>query len=410
MKKRIAILVEYFPPRLGGDRRIFELMRRLAFNYDVHFIILPASYTMLIRKIDCLSSEGDFEFVYEGMTGHKLSLPSFILNLWDKGFLQAFPVTIAYLMMKLTRKLGSIKPDVVIINQTSAYTGLLGFLSSKLLNRKLLVEYNDLQALYTFDMVKEKIPLRLHTLVRAVLMTIEDIIVKNGWRVTAITTFIQNYARERRTSLRTEVIPDGVDTTSFDPSKFEREEIRNRFLVDPAEKICLYAGRLEGVAGSGILLDTAKLLEADSTVRFMIVGEGNIELVNQFKNRKNVIYVGRVPKEEVPKYISASDVVLVPFPKGVASHSISPLKLFEALSMGKPVVASNISGIEEVVKDDFYGKLVSDDPNNWASAISVIANDGDRTKLSKRNREIVIEKYDWGSLAKQFSAVIEETD
>jgi hypothetical protein len=38
---RIAALVEYFPPNIGSDRRIFEIMKRLALKHEIHFVILP---------------------------------------------------------------------------------------------------------------------------------------------------------------------------------------------------------------------------------------------------------------------------------------------------------------------------------------------------------------------------------
>jgi glycosyltransferase involved in cell wall biosynthesis len=407
MRKRIAIIVEYFPPRLGGDRRIFELMTRLSSKYDIHFLILPPSYTLFIRKIEKYVSGTESTFVHERMTGHHLSIPQWILNLWDNGFVQPFSLTMSYLALKLTAKLAALKPDVVIISHASVYVGLLGFISSKFARKKLLVEYNDLQALYTFELVKAKIPPKAHTIVKDLLMAQEDIIVKNGWRVTAITDFIKNYASSRRTRFDIDVIPDGVDCQAFDPTKFDRNEMRDKYGVSKNEKLCLYAGRLEIVAGSGILLETAKLLENTTSIRFMIVGEGNRDLVNQFKARQNVIYVGPVSKEQVPKYLSAADIVFVPFAKGIASHSISPLKLFEALSMEKAVIASKISGIEEVVKDNFYGALVSDDPCEWASAINKVANSENSIMAGKRNREIVLKKYDWAFLADQFSKVIE---
>lgn len=409
MKRKIAVVVEYFPPRLGGDRRIFEIMNRLSDKYDVHFFIVPPSYTLFIRKIDKHAPEETPELIhYAGMTGHNIGIPQYISKLWDKGFLLAFAVTMTYLTLQLTKKIANLKPDIIIINQTSVYTGLLGFISSKALRRKLLVEYNDLQALYTFDMVQGKIPKNLQTLAKAVLMAQEDLIVKRGWRVIAITNFIKQYASDRKTRFDIKVIPDGVDTSSFNPSRFDRDEIRKKFNVRNTEKLCLYAGRIERVSGSGILVETAKLMETQQNIKFMIVGEGNAELVNEFKKRKNTICVGAVPKEEVPKYLAAADIVLVPFPKSIASHSISPLKLFEALSMEKPVVASNISGIEEVVQSDFYGALVSDDPNHWALAITKIANDNENLHQRRKNREIVVKKYDWALLAEQFSEIIEE--
>lgn len=406
MRKRIVVIAEYFPPRLGGDRRIFEIMKRLSNRYDIHFVTLPPSYTLFIRKIDSHDT-GENLVLCAGMRGHKIHLPRFIWKLWAKRFLPAFSITMIFLLLKTTRKMAQLKPDIVIIDHTSAYTGLLGFISSKILNRKLLVEYNDLQALYTFDLVKEKLHGFLLTIVRSMLVFVEDTIVKHGWKVTAITDFIKNYASRRKIRKDIVVIPDGVDTCFFDPCRFDGEEIRFKYGVRREEKLCVYTGRIDWCAGAEILVQTANLLSNEADIKFMIVGEGDPQLVNELIKCNNIIYTGPVSKEDVPRYLAAADIVLVPFPSNVASHSISPLKLFEALSMEKPVVASAVSGIKEVLCGDFYGALASDDPKCWASAIMKLLNDKNPYK-QERNRKIVLGRYDWNQLSGQFSKVIED--
>jgi glycosyltransferase involved in cell wall biosynthesis len=340
----------------------------------IYISLSSANYTLFIEKIDTFSSRKE-TFIQENMTCHNIGITKTIWKLWQKGFLLPFLVTMPYLLLKIIIKMSQIKPNVIVIHQTSVYTGLLGFLCSKILRKKLLVEYNDLLALYTYDTVEKKIPKNLRELVKALLMTQEDIIVKYGWRVTAITQFIKDYAAKRKTQFNIEVIPDGVDTIHFDPVHFNKSEIRTKFAFHEQDILCLYAGRIDYGHGTGILLETAKLLEATPNFKFLIAGEGNLELVNRVKVAKNMTYAGLIAREDIPKYLAAADIVLIPFPKRVASHSISPLKLFEALSMGKPVVASNISGIEEVVHNDFSGVLVSDNPNHWASAILKIGED-----------------------------------
>ena len=66
MKKRLGVFVEYFPPRLGGDRRIYEIMKNLSNDYDIHFFILPPSYTLFIREIES-EQERKEEFIYDNM-------------------------------------------------------------------------------------------------------------------------------------------------------------------------------------------------------------------------------------------------------------------------------------------------------------------------------------------------------
>jgi glycosyltransferase involved in cell wall biosynthesis len=407
MKKRIAVIAEYFPPRLGADRRIFELTRRLSRKYDIHFIILPPSYTLLIRKIDSADKE-KLEVQYEGMSGHRIRLPRFISGFWMKSFLIAFALAEIYLLFQVLKKIIQLAPDIVIIDHTSAYTGLLGFVCSKITNRKLLVDYNDLMGLYTLELIREKINRPLQMIMGRILILIEDTMVRYGWRVTTITSFMKNYAIARNVRKDITIIPNGVDTTLFDPAKVSGDEMRSAYAVLKGEKLCVYAGRVEEVAGARIMLETAILLKRLSRVKFMIVGEGNPELMSELAKCNNVILTGSVPKESIPKYLAAGDCVLVPFSNDVASHGISPLKLFEALAMEKPVIASAVSGVKEAVTQDPSVVLVPNNASSWASAVEKLFEHGMvSVKQRQRSREIIRQRYDFDLLAAAFERVIE---
>lgn len=407
MKKRIAVVAEYFPPRLGGDRRIFELMSRLSKKYDIHFLTLPPSYTLFIRRID--SYQGEDQILYEGMAGHRLHLPKLALALWSKSFLLAFAVTWTYLCLQMIKEIARLKPEVIIVNNTSIYTGLMGFISSKLLGKKLFVEYNDLEALYAIELVRGKVsPSLLHIFGR-ILVLVEDTIVKYSWKATAITEFIKNYAISRNIRSDITVIPDGVDTNSFNPINKSGEEVRSRYGVTAEKKLCVYAGRIEKGAGANIVLETARMLESAENIVFMVVGEGDPQIADRLSKCSNVILTGRVSKESVPSYLAAADIVLVPFPNNIVSNSVSPLKLFEALAMDKPVVASAVSGIREVLTRKFEGRLVTESPKEWASAVIELSQKSDNlVGTNGNNRKIVCEKYDWDFLAKQFDEVLED--
>jgi glycosyltransferase involved in cell wall biosynthesis len=407
MKRRIAVIAEYFPPRLGADRRIFELMKRLSKKYDIHFITLPPSYTLFIRKIDPRDKE-KHEVTYEGMQGHSLGLPKLVMRLWTKSFLIAFVVTEIYLCLQMLKKMIQLKPHMVIINDTSVYTGLLGFVCSKIMNKKLLVDYNDLMGLYTFELIGKKMNGLLQRILGRMLILVEDTLVRHGWKVTAITVFIRNYAWTRNVRKDIVVVPNGVDIGLFDPTRVTGEEIRSKYGVRDGEKLGVYAGRVDEVAGSKIILETAKLLKHQEKIKFMIVGEGSPEMLNELSKCDNVILTGRVPKEDIPRYLAAADFVFVPFPDNVASHGISPLKLFEALAMEKPVIASAISGIKEAVCLDPNVILVSNDPNCWASAVTELVENSERSiQQGQNSREVVRQKYDFDHLATAFDEVIE---
>jgi glycosyltransferase involved in cell wall biosynthesis len=408
VKGRIAVIAEYFPPRLGSDRRIYEIMKRLSKKYDIHFLVVPPSYTLFIRKIDTYVKKKR-EVISEGMLGHELNLPKMISQFWTSSFLIAFMITEFYLCIQMLRKMATLRPNLIIINDTSVYTGLLGLICSKLLKKKLLVDYNDLMGAYTLDLIGKKTNRIFQNILGQGLVLTEDTLVRHGWKVTTITHFIKNYAERRRIRKDLIVVPNGVDTTLFDPVAVSGQGIRLKYGLSDGEKLCVYAGRIEEVSGAEILLETARLLENSPAIRFMLVGEGSSELLSELSNCDNVILTGRVPKETVPEYLAAADCIFVPFPNSVASHGISPLKLFEALAMSKPVIASSISGIKEAVCEDENVLLVSNDPKSWATAVTKLFENGEEyNRRGPTSREFILRNYDFNHLANIFETVVAE--
>ena len=405
MKKRLGAFVEYFPPRLGGDRRIYEIMKNLSQDYDIHFFILPPSYTLFIREIESEQGRKE-EFVYDNMMGHALKIPDRLKTFWKKSFILSYALTFIYILFSMIKKMIEIKPHILVINNTSIYTGLMGFTCSKIMNKRLLVEYNDLQALYAVELLRDKFSPNMLDLIKTGLIINEDMIVKNGWRVTAITNFIKNYAYHRETRIDITVIPDGVDTDLFDPEKVEAGKIREKYGIADDTNLCVYAGRIEEAAGGLILLETVSKLSDEEDIKFLIIGEGDPRIVEEIKNYQNAVFTGRIPKDEVPGYLASADVILVPFPSSIASNSISPLKLFEALSMNVPVVASDVNGIREVLTEGMEIVLAIDDADNWVDGIRTLI-DRKKKGVNVRNRDLVKENYDWRQLSTKFKEVLE---
>jgi len=321
--------------------------------------------------------------------------------MWQRSLIIAFFLTALSVFLKSVRILKKINPDVIVLNYPSPYTGLLGFLEGKLCKKPVTVDFNDLIAQYSGALLN----LKKDSFTAKLLVLIQHYIVKNSDKIVAPTRFIKNYTTSLDVSeKKIAVISNGVDTKIFDPNRSNAAKLKNDLHLS-SEKLCVYCGRLDGWAGMNIILrlcDMAKTKNLD--LKFLLVGSGEDRAVQ----KENLISFGEIPYEKVPAVLTVADVVLIPFPNNEVSHAASPLKLFEGMAMRKPVVASRVSGIEEVISDGQNGFLA--DPDNieeWVRKLEMILNSEElATTVGKNARKTVEKEFDWAFLAAHYERIL----
>jgi glycosyltransferase involved in cell wall biosynthesis len=404
---RIAVFVEFFPPNLGSDRRIYELMTRLSKKHQIHFLVLPP-FRLLSGEISSPQSRYHFQkkeiiAFQNGITAHYIPASRLMLNLWKKSYTLAYVLTLVSVFLNIFKSTRKINPELIILNYPSIYTGILGFLiGKKLLRKPVLVDFNDLIAQYSIRLLN----LRPYSVVAWFCISIQNLIVKNSDKIIVTTNYIKKYALNLGVADgKIAFIPNGVDLKHFDPSKYITANLKEQLsLAD--KKICLYCGRLDNWAGINVIFQLSKAFNAsNSSIYFVIVGSG-AQKNNNFA--ENAIFLGDVQYGKVPGVLAVADVVLVPFPDNEVSRAASPLKLFEAMAMGKAVVASKVDGIEEVICDRENGLLV--DPDNiteWIEAVKGLLNDNSAARRMGDVARLSLEhKYDWKLLAEDYQKVI----
>jgi len=399
---RLLVFVEYFPPKLGSDRRIYEIMKRVSKTSEIHFVVMPP-FRLLSGKF--LPEEGTFRFhlqkndiveKIDGITAHFCRIPRSILKLWKVSHRLAFLPTLILLLPRTLVAVRKINPEVVVLNYPSIYTGFLGLVTGKILGKTILLDFNDLIAQYTADFLD----LKRNGLMATFMICMQKFIARSSDKIVAPTNFIKEYARSLGVNAkRIFVVPNGVDTKVFNLKNYA---VRSKSKADAeGKKLCVYCGRIESWAGINIINRLCNIFQRKHPeVKFLIVGHGNENVTDL----QNTTIMKEVPYEDVPKILSAADVILVPFPRNVVSHAASPLKLFEGMSMQKPVVASDLDGIGEVVIDSENGMLA--DPDNvdewFEDILYLLNNESVAAEMGRKARQTVEEKYDWNYIAKLF--------
>ncbi|HID32584.1 MAG TPA: glycosyltransferase family 1 protein, partial [bacterium (Candidatus Stahlbacteria)] len=151
---------------------------------------------------------------------------------------------------------------------------------------------------------------------------------------------------------RYRIIGNGIDTTRFSPDSRPDPEIM-RF-----ENRILFVGRLDPRKGVEYAIRALpSVIEAIGPVHLFIVGEGNIKTYIRMVDstyHQYIHYLGYVPVETLPRVYASADVCLFP---SVGGESFG-IVLLEAMASGVPVVASDISGYNEVITHQRDGYLV----------------------------------------------------
>lgn len=156
------------------------------------------------------------------------------------------------------------------------------------------------------------------------------------------------------------VIPNGVDTRCFCP--MDQAEARKQLGLDPHSRIILYVGRLSEEKGPTQLIEAFGKLSNQPNLSLVIVGSGQMwsschTLVTNLRLNEKVIMVGERPQEEVPVWLNAADLLCLP-----SLREGWPNVLMEALACGKPVVASRVGGVPEIVTSESLGLIA--EPGN----------------------------------------------
>ncbi|WP_028061300.1 glycosyltransferase family 4 protein [Candidatus Solirubrobacter pratensis] len=150
------------------------------------------------------------------------------------------------------------------------------------------------------------------------------------------------------------LLPNGADPARFRPG-VSGEAVRRRHRL-VGKRVIGFVGSLRPWHDLGTLVSAARLLHRrDPDVRLLIVGDGRLT-GTLLPAERHVAWAGAVPHDEVPAHMAAMDVVVVPYVQAPEQY-FSPLKLYEAMAMAKPIVGARIGQVEEVLDDGESGLL-----------------------------------------------------
>jgi len=207
------------------------------------------------------------------------------------------------------------------------------------------------------------------------------------------------------------VVHTGCNLNKFTYSEGSCDRIRASLGISLADQVLLFVGNIIISKGIFELIDAfAQLISKYPDIHLVFVGNGNKHLAlmkraSHLKLNDKVHIVGRKPHSEIPHFLSAADILVLP------SHREGlPNVVLEGMACQRPIVATLVGGIPEAVEDKVSGFLIP--PKNVASlakAISELLEDRNgREKMGKRGRQIIEQRFTWDKSTKRLRKVYDE--
>jgi len=237
--------------------------------------------------------------------------------------------------------------------------------------------------------------------------------------IIVVTEQIRDFLVHRYPSAREKihVVPNGANVEISVP--IPKDTACERLALDIDHTYLVFVGTLKKWHGvENAIAAVEKLIECDDNWALLIVGDGPEK--NYLQNMtirkgldERIMFMGKVKYDEVPFYIGAASVCLAPFDKARNDLTgLSPLKIFEYMACGKPIITTRVGGLERIIDQHECGMVV--DPENvdgLVKAITKLLSEPELAeKLGKRGRRAAVEHYTWRKIGDRIIEIINSVD
>jgi len=231
--------------------------------------------------------------------------------------------------------------------------------------------------------------------------------------VTAPSRDLLSRARELGAHEPLELVPYGADEVAVSPEA--ASALRSRLGIAADEVLVVGVGRLVPVKGFDFLVRAvAEASKEDPRLRLVFVGDGSertalADRATSLGVADRVQLIGEIAHDAVPEFLAAADIVAVPSIRFEGLVDGLPNVALEAMAAGKPLVATRVGGLPELVHDGANGVLIEEkNATELASALLRLAGDADlRARLGAAARDEIRAERSWATVARRFVEIYE---
>jgi glycosyltransferase involved in cell wall biosynthesis len=402
---RVTILTHYFPPEIGAAQtRLFELSQRLREAGDIVTVVTAfPNYPSGVIPPPYVSKA----FMEERMDGVRV-LRTWVYATRNRGFLKRILNHFSFSFSAYTAlpRLG--RCDVLYVQSPPLLVGIAALGFSRIKRTPFVFNVSDIwpQTAVELGALRSRIAIRLAEM-------LERHLYRRAARITVATPGILRRLAERGVPReKLFLLTNGVDTDAYRPGAPDTDLVRR--LGIEGFKVFLYAGTHGLSQGLDIILEAAKLTR-NPGILYVMVGEGADKdaLVEKAKTQRiaNVRFLPNQPKTMMPALLNLAYAAIVPLRRLEIFKDALPSKMFEAMAVGKPLVASLWGEGAELVQTAGSGLVVEpEDASAMRDAVEKLASDPSLSRrMGERGRDYVCLHFDRRTIAAELQKVLQDT-
>ncbi len=234
--------------------------------------------------------------------------------------------------------------------------------------------------------------------VRRVFLAIERLMIQRSRVVIVICPALEETVRTIDPRAQTVLIENAPGSAEDRASPAQASALRRALALDDKAPIVLYAGTFEAYQGLDLLFDAMALVHVAHPDARLVLAGGKPEQVSRAREQARAagidrvtVFAGERPPSEIPAYLLAADVLVSPRSRGTNT----PLKIYQYLRSGKPIVATRLLTHTQVLSD-LTAILTGASAREFAEGILAALNDPNRAaQLGKAAGELAETKYSY---------------